>query len=288
MKKWFEYHVMPGAGTERFVPLNDSFEAQSKAMGGYEATEHYADQDSFEAKYYHGRYVIWKRYIESRIKERENILSIASGRAIVEMMLKKDGFGITCSDLEVPACYQRTTELFGPFDYLKMDITGKPPEAKYRAAICLSAIFLLDREQLHRMFRNVAALLQSGGMFILDSAGSNPTPLCSWYHNVFLRLEARLYRLRLHLSPRSKKKYDLIRKHKGYRWATKELIEFAREHGLILLDQAVFDPVTDLRRSRYLRRITDSPNSLPCRLLVRLLGRRMHHIRMFTFIKNQA
>ena len=94
--------------------------SQEVEPGGYKTNQNYSGKEKFFDHYFKiERYAIWSKYLKDNLNPNEKILSIASGRAINELDLISNKHNITCSDLEIPECYEASKNLFGNFDYIK-------------------------------------------------------------------------------------------------------------------------------------------------------------------------
>ncbi len=289
MEAWHKYPLQVGDGSiirNAFLP---DFEAQADFMGGYAADDSaYADRESFWHTYFQARYPIWDEFIRRHVDRDARILSIASGRCINELRLLCDGYSVTSSDLEVPACHHANAELFGPHEYLALDITKQTPPGQYDAVMCLSLIYLFDERTLDAFFRNVSTTLRSGGRLILDAAGSEQSLLGTLYHRGFLKGEAwahYLLRKIASATPLSRFRYSLLIRNYGFRWKSREIIQMAARHGLKLAAREEHDPLTELSRSPLLGRALARPEGLLARLLVKLIGNRLKYLRLFVFEK---
>ena len=84
----------------------------------------------------------------NNLDKNQTILSVASGRGIVELKLINEKFNITCSDLKIPDCYKASKKIFGEFKYMEKDILQNPSEIKYDCIIALSLIHIFSPEDL--------------------------------------------------------------------------------------------------------------------------------------------
>lgn len=288
MEIWHKYSIQPGEGVVVRSHFAPDFDSQAALMGGYSESAEYESRETFWRKHFQGRYKTWDNFLRKHLDRDARILSIASGRSINELRLLADGYQVTCSDLELPACHRANVKLFGPHEYLALDITKQTPPGEFRAVMCLSLIYLFDGQALDAFFRNISHTLPVGGKLILDAAGSEQSFLGTLYHRGFLKCEAwahYLLRKVASATPLSRFRYDLTVQQYGYRWKSRELIAMAARHGLQLATSEEYDPETELRRSPLICRILDRPHSLAARVLVAVLGQRLRYLRLFAFTK---
>jgi hypothetical protein len=254
-------------------------------MEGYMADDAYQNKEAFFKKYFFGyqfsRLEYYYRFLTKHLSKNERILSLASGRAAVELYLMEDGYEIVCSDLEILPAYNATRTLFPEIQYLKYDVLSAKTPQKYDAIICLSLTYLFDDQQLHQFFGNVAESLVAKGRLLLDPAGP-PDNIWSYImHDLVLKYETWLKRI-IRWFERGKW-YGFIVKDFGYRRTDKEIIRVAEQYGLRLTDQENYADLTEFSRSYFFQKIIDyCPGS---QKLLGMIGKRMPYIRMFNFQK---
>jgi hypothetical protein len=281
MKSWFKYTLE--LDHNGILAIDRTFSDHAKAMGGYDADSSYLNDDDLFNKYFHGKDLgRLERYFEfilSNLPKDRNILSIASGRGILEYYMKKNGYlHITCSDLDIPF-YPVSFNI----DYIRFNALETPQtKTSYNAVICLSLIYLFDDDQLKQFFKNMNSLLLSNGLFILDSAGSSDTLLSHLINEYYLYFELWLYRI--YKSSIDQSWYHINTQHFGYRRTDEEIIKIAKEYGFILDIQANYNYLVELKRSMIFRKLIERIPIIE-RVAERIVGRRLPYIRMFKFTK---
>jgi SAM-dependent methyltransferase len=286
MRKWYKYWVYHyNDKKENFINISKSFEEHSNAMGGYNPDENYKDKISFFKKWLfdspEGRLVNYDNFLRKCLNKEDSILSLASGRCANELFLIEDGFNITCSDMGIPQSYQATKSLFPNFQFFLLNILDNPAPKKYDAIICLSLIYLFDKNSLERFFQNVYNSLVPGGYLILDSAGSPDNFVSHFLHEYILWFEARLRQL--YKTFRYHRKHKVITEHFGYRRTNQDIIESAAKCSFELIESKNYAFLVDFKRSGLLRRLIN--NSSYFERWFYNKGRNIPYIRMFKFKK---
>ena len=114
MKKWNKIIIDRSNKITKVNKLKN-FKDFSEEMGGYDVNEYYKNKKSFFEFYFRDSHLIWSNYLKSNLNPHTKTLSIGSGNGISELSLISNNFDITCSDLEIPQCYEVLKKLFGHF-----------------------------------------------------------------------------------------------------------------------------------------------------------------------------
>ncbi len=282
MREWYKYQLLDVSLERRSsIPIDSSFDEHRKAMGGYQADGAYKSKVAMFNKYFFGyhlnRLEYYDDFLRKSLKKEGDILSIASGRCANELYLSEEGYKITCSDLEIIDPYKEIKALFPQFDFIAMDILERPANKKYDAIMCLGLIYLFDKRDLLRFFKNVSDSLKTEGTLVLDSPGADNF-MSHLFHEKFLKIET--WGKRVVKPILTGRKYKLVTKHHGYRRTDTEVIETARQAGFGLVDQQNYAFLSDFHRSYFLRRLS-SIMEKP----FMIIGKRMPYVRMFNFQK---
>lgn len=263
--------------TKNFLDFSNEVEP-----GGYKPNDYYMSKEKFFDHYLKkDRYKIWSNYLKDNLEKNKSILSIASGRAINELDLISNNYDITCSDLEVPECYNVSLKLFGKFKYIKLDILKNKTEKKFHFIFCISALYIFSNSQLEKIFSNLREMLDKDGVLIIDFGGSEDNYFSFFFHEIYLVFEAYL----IYFFSKIFKKdigFEIHNNH-GYRRKNKEIFKFAEKIGFKFLSYSEFDHSSELQRSSIIRKIIELfPISAK---IFRILGKRMSYIRFFKFAK---
>lgn len=284
MRPWYKYGVDFERSGRTRLGMDETFADHEKSMAGYGDDDAYESKEAFFNRFLHGfqfgRLENYCDFLKNRISPERSVYSIGSGRAAVEMFLSDQGFDVTCSELERPACHAMTEKLFPGFRFAKHDILTGPAAERYDVLLCFSLIYLFDSSQLTRLCQNVAASLNPGGVFILDSAGAPDNRLAAFLHEGLLRWETigKCWLHRLSGNPA-----ELVEKHFGFRHSDTEIVESARRSGFALRARKDYAFLSDFRRSAILYRIINPDPLSPTGRFFSKLGRRVPYTRMFEF-----
>lgn len=271
MRKWRKYFL----------------NGHTQSAGTYAADEAYSGKREFFNKYFFNyqlsRLENYHAFLKKHLSKNEEIFSIASGRSANELYLMEEGYRITCSELEVPDAYKKTKELFPEFNCIKYDALSGPVSGEYDAIICLSLIYLFDKNELLQFFSNVSKSLKKGGCLLLDSAGSPDNFLSFFIHDIILKHETLL---KSSLKSISKRKWHrFVVEECGYRRTDEEIIEPARKAGLNLTNQENSAFLNEFSRSYFLNNAIKHCSL--CRIFFNYLGKHVPYIRMFKFTKEK-
>ena len=130
-------------------------------------------------------------YLKNSINPATKTLSIASGNGINELVLISNNFDITCSDLEIPQCYEASKKLFGYFSYLKLNILKETVQTEFDNIYSTSTCYIFSDQNLEKFFINVHKMLKKDGILILDFGGGEDN-LTSFFIDIYLVFEAYL------------------------------------------------------------------------------------------------
>lgn len=279
MKKWHKFIVTADIGQLITQPISSTYQEHESDLGGFGRSEHYKSKESFFQAYFFNdrRAPNYDKFISQHIDRNQHILSVASGRSVNELMLLDRGFDVTCSDLSLPESYSTAKRLFPQMNQLELDILSGPAETRFDVVICLSLIYLFDNDQLRRFFANIRSSLTENGYLILDSSGPPDTLLAHWVNEIYLKYEAKL--VRVFMQRKFSRSYVIVEKHHGYRHSDKDILQAAKDSGLMLTEQKNYDYTHEFERSRIISKLL---NVLPfLRAILRVPGRSVPYTRMF-------
>ena len=280
MKKWNQIIIDRSNKISKINKLKN-FEDFSEEMGGYNVNEYYKSKKSFFDFYFRGKYIIWFNYLKNNIDPNKQTLSIASGNGINEIALISNNFDITCSDLEIPQCYEMSKKLFGYFNYLKLNILKDTVSIEFDNIYSISTCYIFSDQDLEKFFTNVHKMLKKGGTLILDFGGSEENLTSFFFIDIYLVIEAHLiYYLSKIFNKKIGFKFDY---NFGYRRKNQEIIKFAKKFGFKFINVEKYDYLTELKRSILIRNIVRYlPSS---KKIFAFLGKKIPYIRMFKFKK---
>ena len=266
--------------------LDRTFADHARGMGGYVCSG-YGSREEFFSTYFDSRLQDYETFLMAHLPRNGRTLSIASGRAVLEMRLADRGFDIVCSDLE-PVCPQPLRALFPRYNFMRWDaLNAAIPEDRFDNVMCLGFVYLLPPDRLDAFIGRVAALVAPGGVFILDSAGSPDNLVANFLHEVALPIDARSTCAALNVRARIKGGpfRRVRRKHHGYRYRDREFVSVAKRHGFDLEAVSHMDFENEWKRM-FLYRYALSRLS-PIRAAMLQAGRLMPYVRMFAFRSNR-
>lgn len=285
MRKWIKYGLDDTERGIRRLGIDDSFDEHSRHMDYYQADKAYESRESFFNKYffgYHfGRLEHYDDFLRKHLSKCGDILSVASGRSANELFLIKDGWRITCSDLDIIKAYSETRKLFSDYEFVKLNILLEPAPRTYDSVMVLSLIYLFDNDQLKIFFENVTKSLKVGGELLLDSAGAPNNILTFFFNDIYLKVEIMLMRLARFLARRGCPALEI--KHHGWRRNDREIVDIARRCGLELVAKENYAFLTEFRRSIVFNKFIKSGSW--AERAFGSLGRNMPYVRMFKFQK---
>ncbi len=279
MRRWLKYIPVP-SGMGGFEERDRDFSDHARSMGGYDRDDACLTDDSLFKKYFfgyqYGRLERYFEFISEELNKDARILSVASGRCVLELYMNRHGFqDITCSDLDRAECNSNL-----PLNFIKLNILKDPASSTYDAVICLSLIYHFNNDELDLFFRQVKEWIKTGGMLILDSAGAEDSFLTYLINDIYLYSESWLIKMIKTYVYRIP--YDIQIKHDGYRRTDKEIVSIAEKNGFVFERQQNYNFITELRRSVFFNRLVRE-NSTSERIVQSLIGRRIPYIRMFRF-----
>jgi SAM-dependent methyltransferase len=279
MKTWYKYFL--NYKDERtFLPKDSSFEEHMQWLKVGDAVKGYGSKKDFFKVYFfeaHPRHGYYHDYLKKNIDKGSEVLSIGSGQCVNELLLKEEGFNITCSDLD--QFYKKETEkIFPDIRFIKFDITKSSSEHKFDCVISLSMFYLFDEAELLKVFTNVANSLKAGGSFIFDPGGAEDNFLTRIIDDFICVFESHLIKVAQKVIRR--KHCVVTKKHQGYRTTNNEIIAIARKAGFQLKDIKCVDYISELRfRTRLFGKLPESA--------ARLFGRPAPYVRIFHFKKTE-
>jgi len=263
------------------IKENKNFKKFADEMGGYNSNEHYKSKESFFRFYLNDRYKIWDNYLKKNLNPNSKTLTLASGRGINELSLIADNFDITCSDIEIPACYEESKKLFGNFDYLNFNILNSKINKQFDSIYSVSAFYIFSHYELEKIFKNISEVLKKDGILIIDFGGCEDNLISYFLHEIYLVFEA--YIIYFLFKPFNKKigfKFDY---NFGYRWKNSEIIKLANKFGYNFVSFEEYDYLTELKRSVLIRKIIEYCPST--KKFFSFIGKKIPYIRMFKFKK---
>tara|TARA_Y100000590_G_scaffold377772_1_gene444243 strand:- start:306 stop:1169 length:864 start_codon:yes stop_codon:yes gene_type:complete len=282
MIKWKKILIDRSNKIKKITELKN-FDVFSKEVEteGYISNENYINKKKFFEFYLKDRYLIWHDHLKGNLNTKDKILSIASGRGINELVLISNNFNITCSDLEIPHCYEISKKLFGDFNYLKLNILKDNIEDKFNSIFCISALYIFSDQEVNKAFKNFYKILENDGTLIIDHGGTQDNAISFFFHEIFLFFEAYIV---YYLSKIINKKIGFTFDYNfGYRRKNREIIKLANICGFELVDIKSYDYLTELNRSVLIRKVIEY---LPfTKKVFSFVGRSMPYIRMFKFKK---
>jgi SAM-dependent methyltransferase len=270
------------AGEDAPTDLDRTFADHARGMGGYVCSG-YRSREEFFSTYFDSRLQDYEAFLTAHLPKSGRTLSIASGRAVIEMRLADRGYDVVCSDLE-PVCPEPLRALFPRYQFMRWDaLSAALPEARFDNVMCLGFVYLLPPDSLDTLMERVAALVAPGCVFILDSAGSPDNLAANFLHEVVLPIDARYTCAALNVRARIKGGAfrRVWRKHHGYRYRDGEFVSAAKRHGFDLEAVSHMDFENEWKRM-FLYKYALSRLS-PIRAAMLKVGRLMPYVRMFAF-----
>ena len=241
------------------------------------------NKESFIGDQLIGPYFFWEQFARRYIKKDDHILSIGSGPCINELALIEKGFMVACSDIKKSKYYDDFQRLFGPFPFYRINILTDAIPQKYDVILCLSVAYLFNKEQLEKFFFQISKGLNLNGRFILDVGGARDSIFAFIWSNFCLKFEK--FCLAHVKSYQTGSKYVVEREHHGYRYKDREIVTVAKRYGLVLIDCAKYDFLTEFRRSAVLRNLMGKVELV--RSISDLIGKMNPYIRCFSFEKKR-
>jgi len=280
MRKWNKI-IIDRSNKITKINKNKNFKDFSEEMGGYDVNEYYKNKKSFFEFYFRATYLILFNYLKNNLNPKTKTLSIGSGNCISELKLISNNFDVTCSDLEIPQCYEVLKKLFGHFDYLKLNILKDTITDEFNNIYCISSCYIFADLDLEKFFINVHKMLKKDGILILNLSGSEDNLTSFFFHDIYLVIEAYLIYYLFKLS--NKKIGFKFDNNFGYRRKNQEIKEFAKKNGFEFIDIKEYDYLTELQRSILIRKIIEYfPLS---KKIFSFFGKNIPYVRMFKFKK---
>ncbi|MDK9723642.1 MAG: hypothetical protein OEL88_02055 [Sterolibacteriaceae bacterium MAG5] len=221
---------------------------------GYSDPSGYDSVRSFVERYFVGyqlgRLEYYLPILKSAIPQNSKILSLASGRPVVEALMSELGYDVTCSDLEVFREFEKVKNLFPHLEYRKLDVVVDEIPAGYTTILALGLLYLFDEATLRQFFRKVAEGVAHGGLVVVDSAISPDTMTSYLIHDILLRSEAHLKKVYYQLQGQ---KAAVRKVSYGFRKRHSEIIQIANEVGLAHFKTFSTGVSIELNRSYILR-----------------------------------
>ena len=280
MRVWYKFFLYKKSKIDTNLKKDKEFSEHEKSIGGYDANAHYRNKSLFLQKYLTDRHHVYFTFLKKILLKEYKILSLGSGRCISELSLLDFGYNITCSDMEIPRCYEQSKKIFKDFRYEKLNILSDNLSQKFNSIICFSMIYLFQEKDLEIFFKRISNLLENEGLLIVDPGGSEANLFSLIYDKIYLPTESYLVFL---LSKLFGRQYFLFKKHQGYKFANKELIRIAKKNGFKFLQINESDYELEFSRSKLLgflmRKFPKTKG------IFNLFGKLLPYVRIFTFKK---
>jgi len=280
MKKWKKIIIDK---SNKITKQNNvkNFNDYSQEMDGYYSNDNYKSKDLFFKKYLKDRYLTLDKYLTENLNINKRNLSIASGRAINELSLISNKFNITCSDLQVPSCYEDSQKIFGNFDYIKFNILKDKINKKFDNIFALSSFYIFSSLELEEILNNINQIINKDGTLILEFPGSEDNFFSFIFNEIYLVLESYLAYA---ISKIFKKKIGInFDNNFGFKRKNKEIIKLVEKFGFSIISIHEYDYLTEIKRSLLANKII---NYLPfTTTFFKLVSSNIPYIRMFKFKK---
>ena len=280
MRNWHKYFLSNNSNINMNLERDQSSFDHERSMGVYNENEYYKNKKLFLEKYFVGQYRSYNNFVKEHLLKKEKILSVGSGRCISELPLLNDGYNITCSDMEIPKCYEASKKIFCNYKYKKLNILKDNLDQKFNSVICFSMIYSFQKKELKIFFEKIYNSLESNGILIFDPGGSEDNFFSLIYDKIYLPMENCLVFLLYKLFGRQ---YFLFKKHQGYKFSNKELIQFAKKNGFELFQINESDYQQEFNRSKLLsflmRKFSITKG------IFNIFGKLFPYIRIFKFKK---
>ena len=280
MRKWFKYSIKFDNLQKDTIQKHRSYEDFEKSMGGYKENKFYENKKVFIEGFLKGRFNYYNNFLNKNLDKEKKIISIASGRCINELVLINKGFDIDCSDLGIPKSYNISKKIFKEFNFFKIDILNQHFHKKYQTALALGLIYVFSNEELEKFFLNINKSIEINGDLILDSSSSSNNFYTSIFDKYILKFETYLISFYLNITGR---KNIVVKRHHGYKFTNKELIQIAEKNGFSLVLKKDKDYLSEILRSKILNKIFTKIKIFKYFLL--LFGFPMPYLRIFKFKK---
>ena len=108
MRIWNKFFLYKNSKININLKKDKGFSDHEKSSGGYDVNTHYRNKSLFLQKYLTDRHHVYFTFLKKNLLKEYKILSLGSGRCISELLLLDFGYNITCSDLEIPRCYEQS------------------------------------------------------------------------------------------------------------------------------------------------------------------------------------
>ncbi|MFH1094167.1 MAG: hypothetical protein V1739_08495 [Candidatus Omnitrophota bacterium] len=278
MRKWFKYFLIDKDKSPS-ASRSSTFKQNVEDMQ-YDHQAGLSSPEEFLETYFNSqrRYLVYDEVLRSMLRPGP-ALSIGSGRCINEVLLAKDGYDITCSDLEV---LPKVKSLFPGLNFICYDMTQKiPSERRFNNIFALSSFYLFDKGQLKEILNNFKIGLEPNGRLIVDIGGAQDNFLTFLIDNLITWYEIYLRAFVVKVIKRDRKK--IIKKHQGFRYSDKEFIDLVQSEGYKFIDVYKEDYLTELERSYFVRRLGGL-----CKCsnkFFSIIGRAAPYVRVFVFEK---
>ena len=283
MRSWYKLFLLKNSNITINPKLDKSFDEHEKTMEGYEGykeNEFYKNKELFIKKYFNRRLKFYDLFLRNNLSAKDKVLSVGSGRGISEFLLLREGYNITCSDIQIPECYISSKKLFGNYDYRKIDILQDNLNEKFDSVIALSMIYTFNKNQLNDFCKKIYYCIKDDGILIIDPGGSEDNFFSFIYDKIYLSIESYLLFFIYKLLGRPN---ILVKKHQGYKFSNKELINIIKKNGFNLVNLTESDYLQEIERSKFFSYIMAKfPNT---KKIFEKIGKFFPYLRMLKFRK---
>jgi hypothetical protein len=250
IREWYLYFDTPIKNLKNTIIIDTTYSEHASQMGGYSENKSYQNKDNFfkDFLFRDPRLLIYNDFILKYVKNGDKLISFGCGRCINEAFLLDKGYNVMCSDIGNLPTLNAMQQLFPNFKFEVANVLdeNKKYETSFNGVLCLGILYIFNDEQLNTLFQNCNKMLYRDGYLILDSAGSPNSILAHLFHDVFFKLEARLFAITKTIILRER--YGVEIHKRGYRRNTNTIIECAKSNGFDLVANENYEFVEDLGR----------------------------------------
>lgn len=239
MRKWSKYALEVGGVPTYFSAAN--------WRGGAKKTP--SDKGDTVNKSLDERFKFYIDCVTSVVVPGLDILSLGSGYADAEIVLRKSGYAVTCTDTD-KSIVEHVRKNLPEMPYVVYSPKDSAYEKTFSAVISFSVFYLFNPSELSVVFKNVRQSLKKDGLLIID-IGGGPNNIVTWILDSLQKIEIFFRYVFLTLLG---KKVKLIKKSNGYRSTDKEVVRIAQSEGLQLLEIRHLDTSTELTKRTWVGR----------------------------------
>jgi hypothetical protein len=276
MRQHFKYLFLE-SGKKITSDIDISPDEHRETMGGYRTDKGFSSKEDFFTTFIKDRkrhYYAYDEYLKENLDKRHKIISIGSGQCIPEISSIEEGFDITCSDIEFYS-KDATLRLFPNVKFLTGDIVSWKHPDKYDCVVCLSVLYVFEKELFCKAVENIYGMLNNDGVLILDVGGTEDNLFVFLLDNFLCRAD--MYLRKIFKPIFQGKDVVVVKKHHGYRRNNKEIVSMVEKAGFKYVSLDTFEHCIELSRLKIFE--------IMPRSIVSLLGKMCPYIRIFKFIK---